>query len=146
MPSAGLGILFGHANFFAGVSAPNILGDTFANQDRLKLSRPIYAYTGYHFVTSKFNPDYILKPSLLLKYEQGAPAQVDLNLSLSIKNVFEIGAGYRTSSSFNALAGFYLFKNFRALYSYTQNGGNAPIANTHGVVLSYRTGQGYTLN
>jgi len=146
LPSAGLGILFGHANFFAGVSAPNILGDTFSNQDRLILSRPIYAYTGYHFITNKYDPKYILKPSFLFKYEQGAPVQVDLNLSLNINNIFEIGTGFRTNSSFNALAGFYLFKNFRALYSYTQNGGNTPIASTHGVILSYRIGNGYTLN
>ena len=146
LPTAGAAVLFGHANFFAGISAPNILGDTFSNQDNLQLTRPIYAYTGYHIVTSKYNPDYILKPSFLLKYEQGAPLQVDINLSLSIKNAFEIGGGFRTSSSFNALAGFYLFKNFRALYSYTQNSGDAPIGSTHGIVLSYKTGRGYALN
>ena len=146
LPTFGASVLVGHANFFAGISIPNILGDTFSNQDNLKLSRPIYGYTGYHFLANKYNPDYTLKPSLLFKYEQGAPLQLDLNLSLNIKNIFEIGTGYRTNSSFNAVAGFYLFKNFRALYSYTQNGGNAPIANTHGIVLSYRTGNGYYLN
>ncbi len=146
LPAAGVGILFGHANFFAGVSMPNVLGDTFANQDNLNLTRPLYAYTGYHFATSKYDPNLILKPSFLLKYENGAPLQVDVNLSLNYRNAFEVGAGYRTSSSFNVVAGFYLFKNFRALYNYTQNGGNAPIGNTHGIVLSYRAGNGYALN
>ncbi len=146
LPNIGAGVLFGHANFFAGVSAPNLLGDSLSNQDNLQLSQPIYGYTGYHFVLDKYNPDFILKPSLLLKYENGAPLQIDTNLSLSIKGAIELGAGFRTSSSFNALAGFYLLKNFRALYSYTQGGGDSPLGNTHGIILSYKGGDGFLLN
>ncbi|WP_343488026.1 PorP/SprF family type IX secretion system membrane protein [Allomuricauda sp. d1] len=146
LPTVGAGILFGHSNFFAGISAPNLLGDAVSNQDNLKLSQPVYGYTGYHFVLNKYKPDFILKPSMLFKYESGAPFQVDVNLSLSIKNSIEIGAGFRTSNSFNALAGFYLFKNFRALYSYTQGSGDSPLGNTHGIVLSYRGGSGYILD
>lgn len=146
LPSAGAGILFGHANFFAGISAPNLLGDSLSNQDNLQLSQPVYAYTGYHFVLNRFKPDYILKPSMLVKYENGAPLQIDANLSLRIKNAIELGAGFRSSSSLNALIGLYLFQNFRALYSYTQGGGDSPLGNTHGVILSYRAGNGFQNN
>ncbi|WP_422857906.1 PorP/SprF family type IX secretion system membrane protein [Flagellimonas sp. S174] len=143
LPTAGVGVLLGYGNFFAGVSAPNILGGALTNQDNLNISRPFYGYTGYHFVLNPYQPDFILKPSMLFKYESGAPLQVDTNLSLSFKNAIEIGAGFRTSNTFNALAGFYLLKNFRALYSYTQGGGDSPLRNTHGIVLSYRGGGGY---
>jgi type IX secretion system PorP/SprF family membrane protein len=143
LPAAGVGILFGHSNFFIGASIPNVLGDTFSNQDNLELSRPIYGYTGYYFSPNKFNDDFILKPSLLFKYENGAPFQVDLNMGISYKNSFELGLGYRTSSSINFAAGFYLLKNFRAMYNYTQRGGDAPIGNTHGIILSYRAGSGF---
>ena len=143
LPAAGVGILFGHSNFFIGASIPNVLGDTFSNQDNLELSRPIYGYTGYYFSPNKFNDDFILKPSLLFKHENGAPFQVDLNMGISYKNSFELGLGYRTSSSINFAAGFYLIKNFRAMYNYTQRGGDAPIGNTHGIILSYRAGSGF---
>ena len=146
LPSAGAGILFGHANFFAGISAPNLLGDSLSNQDNLQLTRPVYAYTGYHFVLNRFKPDYILKPSMLVKYENGAPLQIDANLSLRIKNAIELGAGFRSSSSLNAVIGLYVFQNFRALYSYTQGGGDSPLGNTHGVILSYRAGSGFQNN
>lgn len=146
LPAAGVGILYGGGNFFAGASIPNVLGDTFSNQENLNLSRPIYAYTGYHIATSQYNPELILKPSMLFKYENGAPFQVDVNLSMNYKNFLEVGAGYRSSSSLNFIAGFYLFKNFRALYNYSQNSSDAPIANTHGIILSYRAGNGYALN
>ena len=94
---------------------------------------------------NRFNPDFILKPSLLVKYENGAPIQVDANLSLSIKNSVEIGLGYRSSSTVNAFLGAYIFKNFRALYSYTQGSGDSPLGSTHGVILSYRTGDGFAI-
>ncbi|MEO1548226.1 MAG: PorP/SprF family type IX secretion system membrane protein [Bacteroidota bacterium] len=143
LPTLGAGILFGHNNFFVGVSAPNLLGDTLANQDNLNLSQPIYGYTGYHFVLDRYNPDFILKPSFLFKYEEGAPFQVDTNLSLNIKSAVEVGAGFRTSSTLNAFLGCYIFKNFRALYSYTQGNADSPIGNTHGIILSYRGGDGF---
>ncbi len=143
IPAAGLSFLFGHGNFFAGISAPNILGDRLVNQNNLNLSRPIYGYTGYHFITNKFNPNFIIKPSLLFKYESGAPFQVDTNVSIRYKNNFEVGVGYRTSNSFNIAAGFYFLKNLRAMYNYTQGTGNSPIGNTHGILLSFRGGKGY---
>ncbi|MFP2996987.1 PorP/SprF family type IX secretion system membrane protein [Spongiivirga sp. MCCC 1A20706] len=143
LPAAGLSVLFGHGNFFAGVSVPNVLGDRLLNQDNLNLSRPIYGYTGYHFVMNKYNPSFIIKPSLLFKYENGAPFQVDTNISIRYKNNFEAGVGFRTSNSFNIAAGFYLFKNLRAMYNYTQGTGNSPLGSTHGILLSFRAGKGY---
>ncbi|WP_394748407.1 PorP/SprF family type IX secretion system membrane protein [Spongiimicrobium salis] len=143
LPALGAGVLFGHANFFAGIASPNFLGDTFANQDNLRLSRPIYAYTGYHFILNRFNPDYVFKPSLLLKYESGAAIQIDTNISLSIKKSFEVGVGFRTSQTLSALVGFYALKNFRFLYSYNQGNSDSPLGTTHGIILSYRGGEGY---
>ena len=143
LPSVGAGILFGYRNFFAGLSAPNLLGDTFANQDNLELSQPIYGYTGYHVVLDRYDPKFILKPSMLFKYESGAPFQVDANLGLTFKNFLEIGAGYRTSSTINAFLGFYILKNFRAIYSYSQGSADSPLANTHGIIVSYRGGDGF---
>lgn len=146
LPTVGAGILFGLSNFFAGISVPNILGENLSNQDNLKLSRPIYAYTGYYFVLNKYKPAFIMKPSVLVKREQGAPLQIDTNLGLSYKNLVEIGAGFRTSNTLNAFLGFYVFNNFRAVYSYSQGNANSPIGNTHGIILSYRTGSGYAFD
>ena len=59
------------------------------------------------------------------------------------KNFVEIGGGYRTSSTINAFLGCYLIKNFRAVYSYSQGSSDSPLGNTHGIILSYRSGEGY---
>ncbi len=142
IPTIGVGFLFNHSRFYAGVSAPNILGDKLATRDDLDFSNPVYGYFGYRFYTTIFQ-EMMIKPNLLLKYEEGAPLQADINLAVSFKNRFEIGAGYRTSSSINLLAGVYLIKNFRLIYHYNMAIKDSPLGNTHGLMLSCRFGEGY---
>ncbi|CAM4187620.1 MULTISPECIES: PorP/SprF family type IX secretion system membrane protein [Zobellia] len=145
IPTIGIGFLFNHARFYAGVSSPNVLGDRLASNDDLKLESPIYGYFGYRFYNNRFE-DFMLKPSILLKTEKGAPLQVDTNISISFKNRFELGAGYRSNSSVNLLAGLYLIKNFRLIYHYNMALKDSPVGNTHGIMLSYRFGKGYQSN
>ncbi|WP_430906937.1 PorP/SprF family type IX secretion system membrane protein [Maribacter sp. 2-571] len=140
-----MGFLFNHARFYAGVSAPNILGDRLASQDDLNLSNPTYGYFGYRFYSDIFE-EMMIKPNMLIRYENGAPLQADLNLAVSFKNKFEIGTGYRTSASLNFLAGVYLIKNFRLIYHYNLATNDNPLGNTHGLLLSYRFGDGYAID
>lgn len=142
IPVMGIGFLFNHARFYIGLSTPNILGDRFASDDNLELKSPIYGYIGYRFYFNRFE-DFMLKPSVLLKNEKGAPLQADLNVALSFKNKIEVGAGYRTSSSLNVLAGVYLFDHIRFLYHYNIALKDAPFTNTHGLILSCQFGSGY---
>jgi len=59
--------------------------------------------------------------------------------------VIEVGAGYRSSSSFSGLIGLYFLKNLRFAYSYnTFTGGTSPIRNTNGFILTYRAGDGFS--
>ena len=142
IPTVGLGFLFNHARFYAGISSPNILGDSLASDDNLNINSPIYGYFGYRFYSNRFE-NFMLKPSLLIKHESGAPIQADINMALSFKNRFEIGAGYRSTSSVNFLAGIYLLKNARLIYHYNMALRDNPFGNTHGLMLSYRFGTGY---
>lgn len=142
IPTVGVGFLFNHARFYAGVSTPNLLGDRFASDDNLQLESPIYGYFGYRFYNNRFE-DFMLKPSVLVKSEKGAPLQIDTNVSVSYRNRFELGAGYRSNSSVNFLAGIYLIKNFRLIYHYNIALKNSVLPNIHGLILSYRFGKGY---
>ncbi|MFV0541496.1 MAG: PorP/SprF family type IX secretion system membrane protein [Aestuariibaculum sp.] len=135
IPTIGLGFLYNCANFYLGVSAPNIMGDKLASRNDLELSNPVYGYFGYRIYTSRFE-EIMIKPSALLKYEKGAPMQVDVNIAVNYKNKFEIGTGYRSTSSVNFLAGLY-FGDFRFAYFYNLGFKNALLGNSHGLVLSY---------
>ncbi|WP_298477552.1 PorP/SprF family type IX secretion system membrane protein [uncultured Maribacter sp.] len=145
IPTIGLGFLFNHASFYVGFSTPNVLGDALATDDNLNLNSPYYGYFGYRFFNNIFQ-DLMIKPNILLKYENGAALQTDFNISVSFKNKFEIGTGYRTNNSINILAGIYLFDNVRAIYNYNLATNDSPLGNTHGLIISYQFGDGYAID
>lgn len=142
IPTIGAGILFNHSRFYVGVSAPNLLGTSLASDDDVVLRFPVYGYLGYRFFNNRFE-NFMLKPSIFIKHETGAPLLADFNMSVSYRKHFELGAGYRSNTSFNVLAGLYLFNNFRIIYHYNIITNNSPLGNTHGLVLSLRLGDGF---
>lgn len=146
IPTVGVGILLNLANFYVGLSSTNIIGDALASNDQnLDLQSPLYGYLGYRFFSNRFE-EIMIKPSVLLKQESGAPIQIDTNISFSYKNKFELGTGYRSNSSINLLAGVYLLKNVRALYNYNLTFNDSPLGNTHGIMISYLFGDGYSVD
>ncbi|XLS28893.1 PorP/SprF family type IX secretion system membrane protein [Flavobacteriaceae bacterium M23B6Z8] len=145
IPTLGVGVLLNLAQFYVGFSSPNIFGDSLANDDALDLSAVYHGYLGYHFFSDRFE-EFMIKPNALIKYENGAPLQVDLNVSMNFKKRFEVGAGYRTNSSINLLAGIYVLENLRAIYQYNIASADTPFGNTHGIVISYRFGKGFYEN
>ena len=145
IPTIGLSFLFNHASFYVGFSTPNVMGDSLASDSNLVLNSPYYGYFGYRIYNNRFE-DFMIKPNMLLKYEDGAPLQADFNVALSFRNKLEIGTGYRTSNSINFLAGIYLFNNLRAIYNYNLANKNSALGNTHGLILSVQLGKGYGVN
>ena len=143
IPTIGLGFLLNLADVYVGISTPNVIGDMLVSDDNVEINVPYYGYLGYRFFSNKFE-ELMVKPNLLLKYENGAPFQVDMNIAVSYRNRFELGTGYRTNSSINLLAGVYLFKNIRAIYSYNVAMNDSPLGNTHGIIATYRFGEGFS--
>ena len=141
IPIVGAGFLWNTAQFYAGLSSPNLIGSITAN-NQIQLKNTYYAYAGYRFFTTPFNKVQI-KPSVLTKYEDGAPLQVDINTTLNYNNKIEFGIGYRTTSSANVFVGLYAFNKLRFVYNYTQTFGNSVLTNTHGLMLSYHMNKGY---
>ncbi|WP_109434844.1 MULTISPECIES: PorP/SprF family type IX secretion system membrane protein [Aquimarina] len=142
IPTLGIGILYNRERIYVGVSAPNLLGDSLSSEDNVNIESPYYAYAGYRFFATRFE-EVMINPSVLIKYVSGAPTQADFNTKVNYKNKIEVGAGYRTNSSMNFLAGFYVSNHLRVLYNYNQTLKSTPINNTHGIVLSYRFGNGF---
>lgn len=145
LPIVGAGIVLNYAKFYIGLSTPNLLGDRFASEDNLDLQSPYYAYMGYRFYFNRFE-NVLLKPNVLFKYENGAPIQADVNLSFTLNSKFEFGLGYRTNTSLNVLAGFYLFDSLRLVYSYNVASKELSIGNTHGLSLNFRFNKGFEAN
>ncbi|WP_257656308.1 PorP/SprF family type IX secretion system membrane protein [Parapedobacter lycopersici] len=139
IPVVGAGFLYNKVGFYIGVSIPNLLGGKLASRNNLNLSTPVYGYFGYRFFTDLYKEN-MIRPSVLVKYEKGAPVQVDMNLAVTFRNKFEVGAGYRSSSSVNFLVGLYPIERLRVIYHYNVGLKRPVLGNNHGLVLSYAFG------
>lgn len=142
VPNIGVGLLYNRDRIYWGISAPNILGNSLSSERNINLKNPLYSYLGYRFFTTRFE-EVLINPSALVKYVEGAPLQVDLNLMVNYLNKVEFGAGYRTSETINLIAGFHLGTNFKVLYNYAYALKEYNNINTHGIILNYRFGRGY---
>ena len=142
VPTAGVGLLYNKDRIYAGISAPNILGNSLSSERNINFKNPFYGYFGYRFFTNQFE-EVLINPSMLLKYVSGAPLQADMNVMVNYLNKVEFGAGYRTSETINLLAGFHLGSNFKFLYNYSYALAKYNNINTHGIILNYRFGDGY---
>ncbi|KAB7530334.1 type IX secretion system membrane protein PorP/SprF [Flagellimonas olearia] len=136
VPTVGAGFLYNRANFYVGASAPNLVGDKLSNRDDLDLSSPFYGYLGYRFYNNRFE-EFMISPSALFKYEKGAPMQLDLNVMVNFKHRFELGTGYRSSSSINLMGGIYLLKHLKVIYYHNIGIQNTSMGNAHGIIFSY---------
>ena len=105
IPTIGAGIMYNRANFFIGFSAPNLVGTSLTTDNSIKVESQFYGYSGFRFYTNHFQK-LLIKPSILVKYQKGTPFQTDFNISGVYNKQFEIGLGYRTTSTINAFLGF----------------------------------------
>lgn len=114
--------------FYLGLSANHLLssgtlsGDSLANLNGgsgsnvfSTFDRHLSLATGMALVV---NPDVVLKPSLLVRYVQGAPLNVDINFSVLLNKVFWIGASIRSSKSIVGILEYNITDFVRVGYSY----------------------------
>jgi len=105
-PNFGIGAYLKHEKYYISLSSPKMLSTQRAkNQDGVATvasDRPhIYLSGGYDI---KLNGNFILKPSTLFRYVNGAPTSLDITGVLNYKKQFELGAAYRTDKAISGLA------------------------------------------
>ena len=116
-PSFGFGITYFKENFYIGLSIPQLnnysLSETSADSDT-KLQRHYFITSGYLF---RINDMLHLQPSMLLKYVQGAPVNLDLTLNALINELVWVGASWRSFESIDAM--FMIKVNERLQFGYS---------------------------
>ncbi len=122
VPQAGVGFWLNHPKFFLGVSVPEII--------RLKTGAYNLYYSNAlsyrnYFATAglmiKAGRDLKIKPSVLVKYTDAVPVQVDINTNFIIKDVLIAGVSYRTNGSILGLLECYFTEQFRVGFAYEMN-------------------------
>ncbi len=148
-PIVGLGIFFSNKTWAVGFSVPNIMGNKLdvSPKNNLAIKENVHYYlTAEYLVRFKKTNAIKLKPSILAKYTNGGPFNLDANLYLIFKDVFWLGGGYRTdnSGSISALVNIDKVKNNKALnfrIGYAYEIANSTIrkisAGSHEVILGF---------
>jgi type IX secretion system PorP/SprF family membrane protein len=147
-PDVKIGAYYHTDRFYAGVSASDLL--QFKDMEQIEPERHYYFTSGYVFDLGSF---FKLKPSILIKEDFRAPANVDLNAFLLLADRIWLGSSYRTSMNlFNSktdleevdkrtaialIAELQISKLLRLGYAYDKMLNNLNGFNTHEVSIGY---------
>ncbi|MGM0636086.1 MAG: PorP/SprF family type IX secretion system membrane protein [Bacteroidota bacterium] len=119
-PQVGFGFQLYNDDFYVGLSTPFVLRtkhfDDGGGQDSsIRQEIHYYLTAGYVF---DLNRNVKFKPSILTRAVSGAPLRIDLSANLLFYDKFTLGAAYRVSSAFSALAGFQATDSIMIGFSY----------------------------
>lgn len=117
----GFGMYWHNEYTFIGVSVPTIVAADGKLTSDLP-SAPDHYFKQHFYLNAghvfELNENFLLKPSILVKYQQQAPPEVDLNLNALFKERFWLGAGYRTGDAVVAMIEYQVNHIFRVGYAY----------------------------
>jgi len=120
-PNFGFGAYYSRAHFYAGISVPELLQNSYAlnpsdaNNLIGKQQRNYFFIMGSMLELSN-NLDF--KPTMLIKETPAVPLEADLTASFIIAKRLLLGAMYRTGDSFGALVGLDILPQLHIGYSY----------------------------
>lgn len=124
IPDANVGIYYYTNHMFAGISSKQLLQNEFGmvtvdgQKTYSKLLRHFYGMAGVAVPVSDM---VIFRPSVLVKYVQHAPWQMDLNASFLFNDLFWLGMTYRTDGDLVFLTEIKINRKYRIGYSYDVN-------------------------
>ncbi|MFK7757579.1 MAG: type IX secretion system membrane protein PorP/SprF [Flavobacteriales bacterium] len=120
VPKFGFGAYFYNEKWFAGLSVPTIIAPS---DDKLSVTTASENYFSQHFYASggyafELSPILVFRPSVLLKYENAAPLEADINANFLINKKLWLGLGYRTGDALVGMVEYNFTNRLRAGYAY----------------------------
>lgn len=142
-PNFGAGLYFTSTNnrSFAGLSVPYILNSQFVEVESvLSEARRYRYYYLYGGTTFRAGANIKVKPSVLLRFQEGAPLTFDLTFAAVFYDVMKIGATYRLNDNFTFLVDMELLEPLHIgyAYEYTLSEIRRYSAGTHEIMINFR--------
>ncbi|HEY0609871.1 MAG TPA: type IX secretion system membrane protein PorP/SprF, partial [Chitinophaga sp.] len=154
MPDARVGVFYNSERIYAGLSADNLITNSFQKSDGLKTYLPVKPHLYFTFGgLVPLSEQVLLKPSLLVKEDFAGPTSLDLGAFFLFSERIWLGGSYRTAifdksnidnsvKKAGAIVGMmevFVNSKLRVGYAYDQtvNGTGANSFTTHEVSLSY---------
>jgi type IX secretion system PorP/SprF family membrane protein len=143
IPNFGVGIYYFAKQFYIGASAPQLMNNELkVNGNSIGAQKRHYFFnTGYVFEVS---PILKFKPTLFFKYVEESDPQFDFTGSFIIREMFWVGAAYRTAfkskDATSLLLGIQATDQFKIGYAYdlTRSDLNPFTKGSHELVINYR--------
>jgi len=144
-PNFGVGVYYHTDDMFLSVSVPYILNNDIVDSNDLgsALSSLAQEKRSYYIMGGKtFQPNrnLLIKPSLLIHLQDGAPLTYNLNLSFVLKELVSLGMSYRHQDALVYLIQFKINENFALGYAYdmTLTDISQFSRGSHELMLNYR--------
>ena len=142
------GVYLYSANYFARISAQQIIPQRIAFSDNTvakqegRLIPHLFVTAGYRLLVGE---DFNFIPSVMLKYVQPLPPQVDLNAKIQYHDVVWLGLSYRTGEGLAAMMGANISNtvNIGYSYDYTTSQLNTISKGTHEILVGFLIGNKY---
>lgn len=147
-PDFGAGLYLYSADYFVGVSAQQIISqkiyfsDERIKTDDSKFVPHIFVTAGYRFM---LNDDFTALPSVMVKYIQPLPVQLDINFKVQYRDLLWAGASCRLKDGFAGMIGINISNTINVGYSYdyTTSNLNTVSKGTHEIILGFLIGNKY---
>ncbi len=121
-PNFGFGAYYSRERFYAGVSVPNLLQNSYSEISQVNGSTLIAKEQRHYFFIAgtviKLTDNLSLKPTTLIKVTAAAPVQADLTASFLIGQKLLLGAMYRTGDAAGVLVGLDVTDQLHLGYSF----------------------------
>lgn len=145
------GLYLYSADYFIGISAQQVVPQRidFSNgYIRPKEGRTVphlFATAGYRFLLGE---DFNLIPSVMIKYVDPLPTQIEANLKLQFRSMAWIGTSYRHKDGFAGMLGINVSNTFNVgyAYDYTTSRLNNFTKGTHEFLIGFLLGNKYPDN
>ncbi|WP_212006456.1 type IX secretion system membrane protein PorP/SprF [Chitinophaga sp. HK235] len=150
-PDIGAGLWLYSADYFAGISAQNIIPQNIGYDNgklvgdslyRGKLVPHLFFTTGYRLW---INDDVNILPSVMIKFITAMPMSVDVNARAMFRDRFWMGASYRLHDGVAAMFGVNINSTFNIGYSYdyTASSLNTVSKGSHEIMIGFLLGNKY---
>ena len=138
-PNFGVGAFLYNDKFYVGLSSPKILNHRYVNSVNGGEKRHYFLVSGY---VLPIKTDLIFKPSVYIKYIEGAPVSFDITANFLLKNTVWFGVMYRRGDAIGFLTQLELNDRFRFGYTYdlTLSKIRTVSKGTHEIMLAYQFG------
>ena len=142
IPDASLGLYLYTSQYYAGLSANQLLGnkielDTASTGGLNRLKGHYYITGGYRY---NLNRDFDIEPSLFIKLMPSAPIQADIDVKAIFQKMAWLGLSYRTGSALSVLLGYNYQDMIYIGYSYdlTLSGFGKYAGGTHEIMIGIK--------